>query len=83
MALYNIYVQDEQKEFLTTLFKFSFIIIIFHILMCLSNPSNRTFNFGMCGELFNDNFLSVFVYLLISISGYYLVGEEVLQFKSN
>ena len=51
--------------------------------MCLTNPSNRTFNFGMCGELFNDNFLSVFVYLLISISGYYLVGDEILQFKSN
>ena len=38
MALYNIYVQDEQKEFLNTLFKFSFIVLVFHILMCISYP---------------------------------------------
>ena len=36
----------------------------------------------MCGDLFNENFLNVFVYLLISISGYYLVGDEILQFRS-
>ena len=82
MGLFNIYVQEEQKEFLNTLFKFSFIIITFHILMCISNPVSKSFNFGMCGELFNENFLNVFVYLLISISGYYLVGDEILQFRS-
>lgn len=81
MALYNIYVQDEQKEFLTTLYKFAFILIVFHILMCLTYPGTKGFNIGMCGELFNENFLNVFVYLLISISGYYLVGDELLQFK--
>ena len=79
MALYNIYIPKEQKEFVTTIYKFSFILIIFHILMTLTYPGKGCF-MGMSGELFNPDFINVFIYLLIAISAYYLVGEEVIQF---
>lgn len=79
MALYNIYIPNEQKEFIHTVFKYSFILIVFHILMTLTYPGKGC-NMGMSGELFNPDFINVFIYFLIAIAGYYLVGEELIQF---
>lgn len=79
MALYNIHIPSEQKEFVCSVFKFSFILIVFHILMTLTYPG-KACNMGMSGDLFNPDFIHVFVYLLIALSAYYLVGEELVNF---
>ena len=47
--------------------------------MTLTYPG-KACNMGMSGDLFNPDFIHVFVYLLIALSAYYLVGEELVNF---
>ena len=83
MAIYNVYLNNsaENVNFINDLYKYLIILITFHVLMYFTYSGNKPVNFGLTGDLFNPDFLSILFYILISIGFYYLVGAELVSFN--
>lgn len=79
MALITIdlNLNESQIEMIRDLFKYIVIFVIFHILSSLS----KTKNYGLGGELLNEQFLNFILMIFVSILGYYLVINELLSIQ--
>ena len=78
MAIFELKLpNDKYKDTVRGVYKYSVILIIFQILVCLSK-NGKTFNFGFNGEILNENFLNTLCLVLIAYIAYTLVFQELL-----
>ena len=82
MAVFNININgnEENLKFINDIYKTTVILITLHILMYFSYKTNKITNFGFTGNLFNIEFVTFMIFVLISFLFYYLVANEILVF---
>ena len=82
MAIFNININGntENLKFINDVYKVFIILVFLHILMYFSYKNNKITNFGFTGDLFNIEFITFLIYVVISFLFYYLVANEILAF---
>jgi hypothetical protein len=83
MAILNLYL-DLDKEYIQLirdLYKIIVILIIFQIIMYYSNSNKNILLNAFSGNLLNDDFMTILIYIIISISAYYLIFDKVLNIE--
>ena len=82
MAIINIYLnlRPEYKALLDDFIKFTAIILIFHTLLSLSNGKSPT-DLGLAGDLFNNSFITIFIYILISVYVYHMIVKKLIEIR--
>jgi hypothetical protein len=80
MALINLNLglQPKYKELIDDILKFIVILMTLHFLLSLSQ-SKSPVNFGLIDELFNADFLTLFVFGLISVYIYHMIFKQLLE----
>ena len=76
MALFNLNlnlsVLQKYKQLIKGIYMVTVILLIFHLLINLSSK-NKTVNYGLSGQLFNNNMMNTLCMLLLSYAAYELV----------
>jgi hypothetical protein len=83
MAIFNLYL-DLDKEYLQLikdLYKIIVILIVFQIIMYYSNSNKNILSSAFSGNLLNDDFMTILIYVIISICAYYLIFDKVLNIE--
>ena len=83
MAIFNLNL-DLDKEYvqlIKDLYKIIVILIVFQIIVHYSNCSKNIINTALTGSLLNDEFMTLLIYLIISISAYYLIFDKLLNIE--
>ena len=80
MAILNIHLnlKQEYKELLDDFVKFSVILLIFHTLLGLSQGKFPN-NLGLTGDLYNNDLITIFIFLLISVYVYHMVFKKLIE----
>jgi hypothetical protein len=84
MALFNLYI-DLDKEYINLindLYKIIVILIVFQIIIHFSDSPKNIINNALLGSLLNDDFMTLLIYIIISISAYYLVFSKIISFDN-
>jgi len=82
MAIFDIYL-DIDKDYIkiiNDIYKISVILIIFQLITSLSSSNKNIINNSLNGSIMNDDFMTLLIYIIISILGYYLVFEKIINF---
>ena len=82
MAIFDIYL-DIDKDYIkiiNDIYKISVILIIFQLIISLSSSNKNIINNSLNGSIMNDDFMTLLIYIIISILGYYLVFEKIINF---
>ena len=78
MVFFDIILPNKKYvELVRGLYKYTVILIIFHILISLSR-NGKTINFGFGGNIFNENFVNTFCIFLISYLSFMLIFNELI-----
>lgn len=83
MAIFNLYL-DLDKEYIQLikdLYKIIVILVVFQIIMYYSNSSKNILSSAFSGNLLNDDFMTILIYIIISICAYYLIFDKVLNIE--
>ena len=83
MAIFNLYL-DLDKEYIQLikdLYKIIVVLIVFQIIMYYSNSNKNILSSAFSGNLLNDDFMTILIYIIISISAYYLIFDKVLNIE--
>ena len=83
MAIFNLYL-DLDKEYIQLikdLYKIIIVLIVFQIIMYYSNSNKNILSSAFSGNLLNDDFMTILIYIIISISAYYLIFDKVLNIE--
>lgn len=78
MAIYNIKL-DIDREYIiliNDIFKYGIIILFIHLLLSLDNKKN----INILGEFLNNDFIDLFIYILLGFMFYYLVINKIIKF---
>jgi len=79
MVFFDIILPNKKYvELVRGLYKYSIILIVFHILMSLSR-NGKPINFGFGGNILNENFLNTFFIFLISYLSFMLIFNELIS----
>jgi hypothetical protein len=82
MALFNLNlnlsVLQKYKQLIKGIYMVTVILLIFHLLINLSSK-NKTVNYGLSGQLFNNNMMNTLCMLLLSYAAYELVFKELVS----
>jgi hypothetical protein len=81
MAIFNIYL-DLDKDYIKLIndvYKVIVILIVFQVILYYSNCNKNIINSALTGTLLNDDFMTLLIYILLSISSYYLVFDKILN----
>jgi hypothetical protein len=81
MAIFNINL-DLDKDYILLIkdiYKILVILIIFQALMYYSESPKNIINSALTGFLLNDDFMTLLIFIIIGLSGYYLVFDKVLN----
>jgi hypothetical protein len=81
MAIFNINL-DLDKDYISLIkdiYKILVILIIFQSLLYYSESPKNIINSGLTGFLLNDDFMTLLIFIIIGLSGYYLVFDKVLN----
>jgi len=82
MAIFDIYL-DIDKDYIkiiNDIYKISIILIIFQLIISLSSSNKNIINNSLNGSIMNDDFMTLLIYIIISVLGYYLVFEKIINF---
>ena len=82
MAIFYIYL-DIDKDYIkiiNDIYKISVILIIFQLIISLSSSNKNIINNSLNGSIMNDDFMTLLIYIIISVLGYYLVFEKIINF---
>jgi hypothetical protein len=76
LLIINLDIEEKYKTIIRDVFKVTVIILILHYLLCsskltLENLINKTF--------MNNNFIEVYLYIMISLLSYHLIVTEIIQ----
>ena len=82
MAILNINLDLENDYIflIKDIYKIVIVLLIFQILVSFSEMPKNIINSSLSGSLLNDDFITLLLYLIIGICGYYLVAEKILNF---
>ena len=81
MAIFNIYL-DFDKDYINLikdLYKVIVILIIFQTIMYYSGAQKNIINTALTGFLMNDEFMMLVIFIVISITAYYLIFDKLLS----
>jgi len=81
MAIFNINL-DLDKDYILLIkdiYKILVILIIFQSLLYYSESPKNIINSALTGFLLNDDFMTLLIFIIIGLSGYYLVFDKVLN----
>jgi hypothetical protein len=81
MAIYNLYL-DLDKDYICLIkdmYKIIVILVVFQMLIYFSNSQKNIINSALTGFIMNDEFMTLLIYALISVSAYYLIFDKVLS----
>jgi hypothetical protein len=83
MAIFDIFldINEEYKELIKDLYKVLIIIILFHLMIANSGNSKNFIINGLMGKAFNDEFMFLSFFILLSIMGYYLIFDKIVSFQ--
>lgn len=81
MSIFNINLDLEENyiHLIKDLYKIIIILIIFQILIYYSNSQKNIINTALMGSILNDDFMTLLIYIIIGISGYYLVFDKIIS----
>ena len=81
MSIFNINLDLEENyiHLIKDLYKIIIILIIFQILIYYSNSQKNILNSALMGSILNDDFMTLLIYIIIGISGYYLVFDKIIS----
>ena len=81
MAIINLYL-DFDKDYinlLKDLYKIIVILIIFQSMIYYSGAQKNIINTALTGFLMNDEFMMLVIFVVISITAYYLVFDKIIS----
>ena len=81
MAIFNFYL-DLDKEYIQLIkdiYKVLVILIVFQIILYFSNSEKNIINSALTGNILNDQFITLLIYIIISISSYYLIFDRLIS----
>jgi hypothetical protein len=81
MSIFNIYL-DFDKDYinlLKDLYKIIVILIIFQSMIYYSGAQKNIINTALTGFLMNDEFMMLVIFVVISITAYYLVFDKIIS----
>lgn len=81
MAIFNFYL-DLDKDYINLIndiYKILVILIIFQIIVHYSDCQKNIINSALTGKILNDEFMELLIYIMISISGYYLIFKNLFS----
>jgi hypothetical protein len=82
MAILDVYLDfdNEYKNLIKDSYKIFVILIVFQAILHYSNQQKNFLLNGLSGNLFNDDFMIMCLFLLLSIASYYLVFDKIIMF---
>ncbi len=83
MAIFNLNL-DLDKEYIQLikdLYKVIVILIIFQVIIHYSNCNKNILNSALTGSLLNDEFMTILIYIILSIAAYYLIFDKLLSIQ--
>ena len=83
MALFDIYLDlnKDYKDLINDLYKILIIFILFHLMISHSGNSKNFIINGLMGNGFNNDFMYLCIFIILSIMGYYLVFDKIISFN--
>ena len=81
MAIFNIYlhVDKDYIHLINDIYKIITIFIVFQGLLYFSNVPKNILQTALTGFFMNDDFMMLLIYVIISISTYYLVFDKIFH----
>ena len=81
MALINLYldVDSNYKEFLNDSYKIIVILLVIQMMVYFTNDNKNLISNALTGDLWNDNLFLLIIYILVGVSSYYFVFENVFK----
>lgn len=81
MAIFNFYLtlDKEYIQLIKDIYKVIVILIVFQIIMYFSNSEKNIINSALTGNILNDQFMTLLIYIIISISSYYLIFDRLIS----
>jgi hypothetical protein len=76
---FNLDLDKEYIDLIKDIYKVVVILIVFQIILYYSNCQKNILNSALTGTLLNDDFMTLLIYLIISISSYYLVFDKLIS----
>ena len=83
MAIFNINL-DLDKDYIALIkdiYKVLVILIIFQTLIYYSDSSKNIISNALTGFIMNDDFMTLLIFAIIGICGYYLVFDKIVNFN--
>lgn len=80
MAIIDIYIQNEYTPLIRDVYRIFIILVLFHIILSNSNCSKLFLSSALTGNMMNNEFIELLIYLIISVCGYYLVFDKLVEF---
>lgn len=83
MAIFNLYLdlENDYIHLIQDLYKVIIILIVFQILIYYSGAQKNIINTALTGFLLNDDFMTLLLYIIISICSYYLVFDKIISIQ--
>ena len=81
MAILNMYlhVDKDYIQLINDIYKITTIFIVFQALLYFSNLPKNIIQTAFTGFFMNDDFMMLLIYVIISVSAYYLVFDKILH----
>jgi len=81
MAIFNFYLtlDKEYIQLIKDVYKVLVILIVFQIILYFSNSEKNIINSALTGNILNDQFITLLIYIIISISSYYLIFDRLIS----
>ncbi len=84
MAIIDVYLDldSEYLNLIKDIYKILRILIDFQLLTHYSSLQKNIVNSALTGNLLNDDFMTLLIFIVIGICSYYLVFDRLISFHS-
>jgi hypothetical protein len=82
MAIFDIYLEIDKDyiKLINDIYKISVILIVLQLIISMSNINKNIINNSLNGSIMNDDFMTLLIYIIISILAYYLIFDRIISF---
>jgi hypothetical protein len=83
MAIFNIHLdlENEYINLIKDIYKVLVILIVFQVLVYISNPSKLILSNALTGGLLNDEYMTLIIFIIMGISSFYLIFDKIISFQ--
>jgi hypothetical protein len=83
MAIFNFILELDKNyiDLIKDIYKVITILIIFQVILYYSNSPKNILSNALLGTVLNDDFITLLVYIMISISSYYLIFDKLISIE--